>query len=186
MSTDGVHWVYKLFARRVEDDRGKDGSIEEHQLLYVGVTSDLSSRLRQHFADKQWAPLIGLAEWYAFASRSEAELAESNVISYEKPLFNTQQVFPLGVTQKRAQKFWDERLEWVPAHFPHQREQILEVLTGDQLVAGRGLKKLRKELHAAFAKATSQGVNVAEVERLVQEMAQKESKTAAGRQKEMV
>ena len=185
MSADGVHWVYKLFARRVEDDFGKDGSIEEHQLLYVGVTSDLSSRLRQHFTDKQWAPLIGLAEWHAFASRSEAEFAESTVISYDKPLFNTMHVSRLDATRKRAQEFWDERLKWIPAHFPHERAEILEMLTGDQVVAGSGLKKLRKELHAAFAKATSQGVNVSEVERLVQEMAQKESKTAAGRQKEM-
>jgi predicted GIY-YIG superfamily endonuclease len=57
------------------------------QLLYVGVTGNVASRLTRH-ADKRWYPLVSTIKLEWFPSRDLAEAAEAKAIRDERPQIN--------------------------------------------------------------------------------------------------
>ena len=58
-------------------------------LLYVGITRDFPSRLKQHYADKPWAYEIRSTEQvHIDGTRSQIEAIEKAVIIAEKPRYN--------------------------------------------------------------------------------------------------
>jgi len=60
-------------------------------LLYVGITRDFPSRLKQHYADKPWANEIRATEQvHIDGTRSQIEAIEKAVIIAEKPRYNKQ------------------------------------------------------------------------------------------------
>lgn len=56
-------------------------------LLYVGITSDIRRRFRQH-AKRNFAPLIDYVTVYTYKTRETAERVEATAIAREHPLFN--------------------------------------------------------------------------------------------------
>lgn len=71
--------VRTLLYRFYADDGG---------LLYVGITGDLSRRLRQHEKNKEWWVSIARIEAAVYPSRMEAAFAEHDAIETENPRFN--------------------------------------------------------------------------------------------------
>jgi predicted GIY-YIG superfamily endonuclease len=69
-----MHPVYRMF--------GASG-----QLLYVGVTADLATRLGSH-AEKRWFPLVAEIRLEWFPDRAAAEAAERRAIQREHPKLN--------------------------------------------------------------------------------------------------
>jgi predicted GIY-YIG superfamily endonuclease len=69
-----MHPVYRMF--------GASG-----QLLYVGVTADLATRLGTH-AEKRWFPLVAEIRLEWFPDRAAAETAERRAIQREHPKLN--------------------------------------------------------------------------------------------------
>jgi predicted GIY-YIG superfamily endonuclease len=58
-------------------------------LLYVGITRDFPSRLKQHYADKPWAYEIRSTEQvHIDGTRAQIEAIEKAVIIAEKPIYN--------------------------------------------------------------------------------------------------
>jgi predicted GIY-YIG superfamily endonuclease len=57
-------------------------------LLYVGITNDLDTRIRQHTSGKPWWPAVQRRSVEWFESRVEAEGAEIVAIKTEYPLHN--------------------------------------------------------------------------------------------------
>lgn len=58
------------------------------QLLYVGITNDWSSRLRQHRLGKPWYREAVRVELNVYPSRDAADKAERFAIRHERPLHN--------------------------------------------------------------------------------------------------
>lgn len=79
----GRHFVYWL----ATIPPGRDA--ERAELIYVGVTSDLRSRMRSH-SRKWWWPVIdlGLLALEEHPSRQEANEAESRDIHLYQPAMN--------------------------------------------------------------------------------------------------
>jgi hypothetical protein len=65
------------------------------QLLYVGLTRDLTPRFRQQARTKPDWHLVGDIQVTVYADRSEAEEAERVAIQVEDPLWNIQRPTPL-------------------------------------------------------------------------------------------
>lgn len=57
-------------------------------LLYVGISDNWPSRMKQHKKDKHWFGEVERLDLQAFATRSEALLSERAAIESEKPKFN--------------------------------------------------------------------------------------------------
>ena len=72
--------------------RWRRGAIMPHDpngdLLYVGVTLELSSRQKKHVAEAKWRHMIFKILCEPFASREEALAAETRAIWDEFPKFN--------------------------------------------------------------------------------------------------
>ena len=60
----------------------------EDRLLYVGMTSRIESRIRQHGKVKSWWPSVATIRLEQYASRAEAAAAEAEAIRSEQPQFN--------------------------------------------------------------------------------------------------
>ena len=73
-------------------------------LLYVGVSLDTLSRLRQHKENAHWFKLIHTVKIDSFATREEALTAERMAIKNENPLYNLSRPF-------RQQDEKDEEIE---------------------------------------------------------------------------
>ena len=58
------------------------------RLLYVGVTSDLERRTKQHKAESRWYSEVCRTEVRIFADRAEAEAAEREEIRKSAPVHN--------------------------------------------------------------------------------------------------
>lgn len=69
------HCVYKLYA--------SDG-----EPLYIGVTSDLHRRMREHRRQALWWGWVARSVIVRYPSRQAAELAEAAAIASEGPAFN--------------------------------------------------------------------------------------------------
>jgi len=69
------HILYRLY--------DKDG-----ELLYVGITSDVVSRMAGHRADKFWWEEVAEKRFEYMESRAELEAAERIAIIRERPLYN--------------------------------------------------------------------------------------------------
>jgi predicted GIY-YIG superfamily endonuclease len=69
-----MHAVYRMFSAT-------------GRLLYVGVSSNLTSRLASH-ADKRWFPLVATIRLQWFPTRDAAEVAEKEAIRIERPEIN--------------------------------------------------------------------------------------------------
>jgi predicted GIY-YIG superfamily endonuclease len=90
-------------------------------LLYVGITRDFPSRLKQHYADKPWAYEIRSTEQvHIDGTRAQIEAIEKAVIIAEKPRHNkTHNVAPTMPAPPAMTK--DELLvmdvnKWLAAH----------------------------------------------------------------------
>jgi len=62
----------------------------EDNLLYVGLSSNLNQRMRQHWWD--WLHAVTLhpvIEWTTFTSRKEAQTCEQIMIGFLRPPFNS-------------------------------------------------------------------------------------------------
>ncbi len=57
-------------------------------LLYVGLTGNLISRMKQHRSDKPWWIYVRSSTVEHFASRADLVLAEAKAIHDERPLWN--------------------------------------------------------------------------------------------------
>lgn len=57
-------------------------------LLYVGVTADLPSRMRQHAREKPWWPQVARVESDLCGSEADALVKEGTAIVAEKPRYN--------------------------------------------------------------------------------------------------
>lgn len=68
--------LYRLFDRR-------------EALLYVGISNNPRARWKTHAATQNWWPEVATREIEWFATRAEAERAESVAISAEGPRWNT-------------------------------------------------------------------------------------------------
>ena len=112
MSTAG-HYVYRLYAA--------DGS-----LLYVGLTSDLERRRRQHTETAPWWSAV--ASWRIvgpFANRLSAAAVERRALLAERPLWNRHgfgRAVRAGWSREDYQRYltaWSAsptRSAWVRAH----------------------------------------------------------------------
>jgi predicted GIY-YIG superfamily endonuclease len=70
-------------------------------LLYVGVTRDFPSRLKQHYADKPWAYEIRSTEQvHIDGTRAQIEAIEKAVIIAEKPRHNKTHNTPASPTSQ--------------------------------------------------------------------------------------
>lgn len=61
------------------------------RLLYVGITDDLETRIKQHLLDAPWVDLLGAFTIHHYASRADARAAEIAAIRTEWPLYNVDQ-----------------------------------------------------------------------------------------------
>ncbi len=75
---------------------------EDDVLLYVGISDQLMERSAWHERHSAWVPFVvrRTTEWYA--SRSEAEAAETAAIKAEQPLFNRQHAI-VGTQERLAE-----------------------------------------------------------------------------------
>ncbi len=72
-------------------------------LLYVGITRDFPTRLKQHSADKGWYDEVRQIELvYVDGTRRQIEAIERAVIKAEQPRFNKQHNVPEGRVQLGA------------------------------------------------------------------------------------
>lgn len=69
------HYVYRFYG-------------PNEQLLYVGVTSNLHSRLGSHLSSAPWADDAERIEWEEWPTRYAAEIAEGEQIATLRPLHN--------------------------------------------------------------------------------------------------
>ena len=81
---------------------------EAGDLLYVGITSNLTSRLKQHKYGTDWFPQVARVTATAHPDRMSALVAEAQAIETESPLHN------------RPPKYSTElpSVEWVEAAAP--------------------------------------------------------------------
>jgi predicted GIY-YIG superfamily endonuclease/antitoxin (DNA-binding transcriptional repressor) of toxin-antitoxin stability system len=81
-------------------------------LLYVGITTDIAERCRQHASTSPWWPLVEqrTREWHP--NRPDAERAETTAIETERPKYNragsatptnASRDFPPGVEVSQSQ-----------------------------------------------------------------------------------
>ena len=61
---------------------------DDNELLYVGISSRLPSRLRQHQRTSRWFFDVKLVTIEWFDDRHSAKLAEGKAIRFEHPKFN--------------------------------------------------------------------------------------------------
>jgi predicted GIY-YIG superfamily endonuclease len=64
---------------------------KEGHLLYVGITFNLRTRMRDHARDQEWWPQVARRTMICYATREEASRAETEAIKTEHPRHNTQQ-----------------------------------------------------------------------------------------------
>ena len=60
----------------------------DHQLLYVGLSSDFVSRQRSHLRSTPWREEIQRITFDFYLTREDAAQAESRAIKNENPLYN--------------------------------------------------------------------------------------------------
>lgn len=94
LEPNGYH-VYRLFDR-------------EDRLLYVGITSVLKTRIKQHHDEKAWADEIARLEHENGYTRTEALLRESQLIRDLKPVHN--EARPLDKDQRITAYAWKHKL----------------------------------------------------------------------------
>jgi len=63
---------------------------KDKNLLYVGISLSVVSRLKQHYQKSGWAENISIVTVEKFPSREEALRAEAKAIQSENPRFNIQ------------------------------------------------------------------------------------------------
>ena len=90
-------WLYSLLSA---------GGHASQDVVYVGVTSHLPSRLQQHKADKPWWGEVDYVIAYCYSDRERALTWEAEFIRHHRPRFNhevpPQPVIPDG---------WDANLD---------------------------------------------------------------------------
>lgn len=59
-----------------------------HHLLYVGVTSDITRRLRRHERGKSWWDQVSTIHLRRYWSRADVLEAERRAIENERPIYN--------------------------------------------------------------------------------------------------
>lgn len=89
------HYVYRMYD-------------EDSQLLYVGISKTLATRLTQHHRDKPWSHEIASVVGKRYSSRDAARAAEIEAIRTENPRYNIQDR-PKGVDWgERAADIWGQ------------------------------------------------------------------------------
>ena len=71
----GHHTLYRMFSA-------------DNQLLYIGITLNISHRFAVHRSTKSWWTDVVDIRVEHFASRAELEAAEDAAIAAEQPLYN--------------------------------------------------------------------------------------------------
>jgi hypothetical protein len=96
-----LHTLYRFY--------GVDGA-----LLYVGITCDPGSRLKQHRAGKEWWNEVAHIELEQYATRAGLERAERNAIVAELPRYNIDGSEPCPCQECASQRRFREDLqrEW--------------------------------------------------------------------------
>lgn len=89
------HYVYRMY-----DDDG--------QLLYVGISKTLATRLTQHHRDKPWAAQIASVVGKRYTSREAARAAEIEAIQKENPQYNIQDRAKSVDRVKQAADIWGQ------------------------------------------------------------------------------
>lgn len=84
----GRHFAYHL---------GHELNEDEMVSIYIGVTSNLRARMRDH-GRKWWWPMVNCVEFVEQPSRAEAERWEREMIAFYNPDLNVS----LGVGRKRS------------------------------------------------------------------------------------
>lgn len=103
--------VYRLFA-------GND------QLLYVGITNDVSRRMQQHKERKPWWSEVERQEVAWFATRHEAAAEEQRAIRVEKPQYNVKHNEAPVVTYQSAVRSFDHHDLAALATYPALRRAL--------------------------------------------------------------
>ncbi len=76
---------------------------DKEVLLYVGMTDNLSKRMRAHSASKSpWLPQMTRITWDDCTDRNEALKAEGQAIATENPLFNKRNQGWQGIADAQA------------------------------------------------------------------------------------
>jgi len=106
-------------------------------LLYVGVTDHLKTRLAAHAKEKPWWPEVvrKTVTWYP--SKPEAEDAEALAIREERPAHNVMEPVPRGAVRKRGRNRhplvgWHppaELADWARAQAAQQGRRLSDLLT---------------------------------------------------------
>lgn len=89
------HLQLPTFLYRVFDRQG--------QLLYVGITSNIGSRISQHSLTKEWWVEVDRVHVEMFESRQLARSAELAAIRSEQPIWNIEGV-PEGRPQREGRR----------------------------------------------------------------------------------
>lgn len=92
---------------------------EQDRLLYVGMTSSLRARFRQHFAESAWISSMGRLEFETGYTEEEARVEEERLIRELRPLYNT--VFAVPERTERTE----------PLSVKERRELVLAALAKD-------------------------------------------------------
>lgn len=72
-----MHYVYRMYNR-------------QNKLIYVGCTTDLKRRIRQHKRESLWIRKAHRYTFEEYSSKEEGRAAEARIIMDERPWYNTQ------------------------------------------------------------------------------------------------
>jgi len=106
----------------------------DKELLYVGITNDLVTRMREHRRSKQWFPEVHDIGLELFTTRQEALKAERSAIEKENPAHNIQHKRHLTKPAVRRFAVEDPVREWAA-----ERKAWLQDRLENCVVAGNAL-----------------------------------------------
>lgn len=142
----------------------------DDSLLYVGIAFDPEARGRQHSrtASDTWWHLAAKRtdEW--FENRRDAELAELDAITYERPRFNVRDNPHTTEDVQRMQRVRAAKAERLPGSGSHAHWLRVAELIRSRIESGE-LPPKTKVSHAAYA--SEFGVSVDTVKRACRELA---------------
>lgn len=83
-------------------------------LLYVGITYALSSRLRHHERHQPWWREVATCTWERWPPGPHLRIAEWQAIRREQPRHNTPTVWPMCVPRELAAEYVHDLLGTAP------------------------------------------------------------------------
>lgn len=136
-------------------------------LLYIGSTSDPSTRWSKHKFDKPWWPDVAAYTLAWQPGRADAYADEYKAIRAESPRYNVLGVFPYGATQPvadAAQRVIDalDALEEIPDMA--LRAIAFSQVAADQVKRGRAFREQRRQMVLEYR---AQGVSYRKIATLI-------------------